>query len=221
MAIKLNSVEIRILGCLIEKQLTTPDYYPLTLNSLTAACNQKSNREPVMQLSETEIQKGVASLIEKYLVREKQLPGSRTAKYEHKLSGTLTKEFDFTLQQLGVLAILFLRGPQTVGEIKGRTQRMADFNDLSQVEACLQSLVNHQKGPFVAALPREPGRREIRYTHLLLEGSEAPDISHEAASVAPASNVSSNNEIQQLREEVQNLKSEFEELKQLVNELLN
>ena len=105
MGITLNSVEIRILGCLIEKQLTTPDYYPLTLNSLLAACNQKSNREPVMQLSESEVLTGLNSLIEKTLVREKMLPGSRTAKYEHKLSDTLTREYDFNQQQLAILII--------------------------------------------------------------------------------------------------------------------
>lgn len=221
MAIKLNAVEIRILGCLIEKQLTTPDYYPLTLNSLVAACNQKSNREPVMQLSENEVKQGLNTLIAQYLVREKQPAGSRAAKYEHKLADTLTKEYDFNRQQLGVLAILFLRGPQTVGEIKGRTQRMADFAELSQVEACLQSLVDHTKGPFVAPMAREPGRREIRYQHLLGEQTaETLNSSKPEPDLSIAEPVQSD-DVAALRRELDELKGEVAQIKHQLNELLN
>ena len=212
MSLSLNEVEIRILGCLIEKQLTTPDYYPLTLNSLIAACNQKSNREPVMNLSESQVQDALSSLQDKYLVREKMLPGSRTPKYEHKLSGTLTQEFDFNINQLAVLSILFVRGPQTVGEIKGRTQRMADFLDLDQVEACLQELQNHAKGPFVKALPRQPGRREIRYGHVFggeVQTAEIADTQEFVASAAPES-VS---ELQAVKAELAQLREEFENFK--------
>lgn len=209
MALELNSIEVRILGCLIEKQLTTPDYYPLTLNSLLAACNQKSNRDPVMNLTESEVLGGVNSLTEKYLVREKMLPGSRTAKYEHKLSDTLTKEYDFSIQQLAILSILFVRGPQTVGEIKGRTQRMAEFHDLAQVESCLDELQQHEKGPFVKVLPRQPGRREARYAHLF-SGDKEESVHLQAL---PEHTNQEQTEIQKLRAELNDLREEFEAFK--------
>ncbi len=219
MPIKLNSVEIRIIACLIEKQLTTPDYYPLTVNSLMAACNQKSNRDPVMQLTETEVQQGLSGLIEQFLVREKELPGTRAAKYEHKLGATLTQEYNFNQQQLAVLAVLLLRGPQTLGEIKTRTQRMADFTDLGQIETCLQSLTKHQKGAFVAALPREAGRREVRYTHLMSEGSEVPLTDNSQSHLVAENN--QHDDLQLLRNEFNAFKTEFKQLKQQVDNLLN
>lgn len=219
MAFELNATEVRILGCLIEKQLTTPDYYPLTLNSLVSACNQKSNRDPVMNLSETEVLSSLNALIDKYIVREKMLPGSRTAKYEHKLSGTLTKEYDFSLQQLSILSILFVRGPQTIGEIKGRTQRMAEFHDLTQVESCLQELQQHDKGPFVKILPRQPGRREARYTHLFA-GDIAEDVEENEFNSNSNSTVSSKDEISTLRKELSDLREEFDEFKTHVREIL-
>lgn len=215
---ELNPVQIRILGCLIEKQLTTPDYYPLTLNSLQAACNQKSNREPVMNLSEIEVKQSLQGLMDQFLVREKQLPGSRTAKYEHKLSGTLTKEYDFSTQQLAVLSILFVRGPQTVGEIKGRTQRMAEFYDLDQVENCLKDLAEHQRGPFVKELPRQPGRRENRYCHLF--GGDVETEGHTEIAETKYSE-SELNEVQILRQDLDELRQNFEDLKLQVQELLN
>lgn len=215
MAFTLNKIEIRILGCLIEKQLSTPEYYPLTLNSLLAACNQKSNREPVMSLTESEVLSGLNSLIEKYLVREKMLPGSRAAKYEHKLSDTLTREYDFSTQQLAVLSVLFLRGPQTVGEIKSRTQRMAEFRDMEQVESCLEGLCSHPKGPFVKALPRQPGRREIRYCHVL--GDETVSDAVESIGESPSIG---QNEVQLLRAELNELRQEFEQFKNEMQEIL-
>lgn len=209
MGILLNAVEIRILGCLIEKQLTTPDYYPLTLNSLLAACNQKSNRDPVMQLSEAEVLAGVNSLIEKTLVREKMLPGSRTAKYEHKLSGTLTREYDFSQQQLAILSVLFVRGPQTLGEIKGRTQRMAEFQDLNRLESYLDELQQHPKGPFVKILPKQPGRREARYAHTF---GEVSDETLEETQATPDTNELDyiKAELEDLRHEVNTLKSQIQ-----------
>ena len=209
MGILLNAVEIRILGCLIEKQLTTPDYYPLTLNSLLAACNQKSNRDPVMQLSEAEVLADVNSLIEKTLVREKMLPGSRTAKYEHKLSGTLTREYDFSQQQLAILSVLFVRGPQTLGEIKGRTQRMAEFQDLNRLESYLDELQQHPKGPFVKILPKQPGRREARYAHTF---GEVSDETLEETQATPDTNELDyiKAELEDLRHEVNTLKSQIQ-----------
>ncbi len=214
MPVELNAMEIRVLGCLIEKQLATPDYYPLTLNSLVAACNQKSNREPVMQASESEVLAGIKGLLDRYLIREKQLPGSRTVKYEHKLSGTLTREYDFGQQELAILAVLFLRGPQTLGEIKARTQRMAEFEDLAQVEQCIQALNQHSKGPFVAALPREPGRREVRYTHLF--GSEPVGDREVSGGVERGEIPPASDDVETLRQELNQLRVDFEAFKQKV-----
>ncbi len=166
MNIELDAIEVRVLGSLVEKDLTTPDYYPMSVSALTNACNQKSNRDPVMSLSENQVLDALGSLSQKYLAWEKGGAGGRVPRYAHKLSGTLTQTFEFSRQQLGVLAVLFLRGPQTPGEIRARTTRMCEFNDLAEVERTLREMVERQDGPYVAELPREAGRRERRYAHL-------------------------------------------------------
>ena len=159
MELNLNPTQLRVLGCLIEKQLTTPEYYPLTLSALTNACNQKSNRDPVMSLSESAVLDAIKTLEAQYLAREKQLPGSRVAKYEHKLTGTLTDQFGFKDQEVAVLSILFLRGPQTPGEIRTRTQRSCDFSDITEVDKVLTNLADKNGTQYVKALPRQPGKR--------------------------------------------------------------
>ena len=162
-----------------------------------------------MQLSEAEVLAGVNSLIEKTLVREKMLPGSRTAKYEHKLSGTLTREYDFSQQQLAILSVLFVRGPQTLGEIKGRTQRMAEFQDLNRLESYLDELQQHPKGPFVKILPKQPGRREARYAHTF---GEVSDETLEETQATPDTNELDyiKAELEDLRHEVNTLKSQIQ-----------
>ena len=166
MKVELDAIEVRVLGSLVEKGLTTPDYYPMTVSALTNACNQKSNRDPVMNLSESQVLDTLESLSQKYLAWEKGGAGGRVPRYAHKLSDTLTKTYDFSKSQLGVLAVLFLRGPQTPGEIRARTTRMCEFHSLSEVEDTLAALAEREDGPYVAELPREPGRRERRYAHL-------------------------------------------------------
>jgi uncharacterized protein YceH (UPF0502 family) len=167
MTMELTDVEVRVLGVLIEKELTTPDSYPLSLNAVTSACNQKSNREPLMHLSESEVVETLDALMRKYLVREKNLSGSRVTKYAHRLSGGLGLSFDFDRNQLGTLCVLMLRGPQTVGEIRARTGRLCEFRELGEVERALEQLIGHERGPYVLRLPRQTGRKDSRYAHLL------------------------------------------------------
>ncbi len=166
MRLELDPVEIRVLGSLIEKDLSTPDYYPMTLNGLLAACNQRSNRDPVMHLSEAQVLEALDALMKKYLAWEKGGAGSRVPKYAHKLSGTLTKAIDFSRRELGALCVLMLRGPQTPGEIRARSGKLYDYHSLSDAEHTLKELSEREDGPYVVELPREAGRRESRYAHL-------------------------------------------------------
>jgi hypothetical protein len=159
--ILLNDVEVRVLGALVEKEITTPDYYPLSLNALVNACNQKSNREPVMELDENTVRDALLSLQEKRLAGPASGADSRVTKYEHRL-----ESYNFSRREVAVLCVLLLRGPQTPGELRGRTERMYRFDDLEQVTSALQQLMQRQP-PLVAMLARVPGTKEVRYAHLL------------------------------------------------------
>lgn len=172
MALKftLDSFEQRVLGCLIEKEITTPDQYPLSLNALTNACNQKSNREPVMSLSEADVQDCLARLKEKRLITVETGFGSRVMKYRHRFCNTEFGDFCLTDQELGILCVLFLRGAQTPGELRTRTNRLCEFADVAEVESVLTQLQDRADGALVMRLEREPGKRESRYAHML--GSE-------------------------------------------------
>ncbi len=163
---KLSLNETRVIGALIEKEHTTPDYYPMTLNSLTAACNQKSNREPVLSLTEDEVQDTIDALIKKRLVIRDESRGSRVAKIRHRFCNTEFSKWKFTPQQLGIITLLFLRGPQTPGELRTRTNRLCQFTDVQEVETVLDSLIQHELNPFVTRLPREAGKSASRYAHL-------------------------------------------------------
>ncbi len=166
MNLQLSPHEIRVIGCLIEKAITTPDQYPLSVNALTNACNQKSNRDPVMNLDERTVQETVDSLVKKHLVLEKSGFGSRVPKYQHRFCNTGFGSLEFTPQATAVLCELMVRGPQTPGELRGRASRMAEIHDVNEVETILQALATRADGPFVVRLPREPGRRDSRYAHL-------------------------------------------------------
>jgi uncharacterized protein YceH (UPF0502 family) len=166
MNLLLSPHEIRVIGCLIEKAITTPDQYPLSVNALTNACNQKSNRDPVMELDERAVQDTLDALVKKHLVLEKSGFGSRVPKYQHRFCNTGFGSLEFTPQATAILCELMLRGPQTPGELRGRASRMADFHDASELENTLQALATREDGPFVVKLPRESGRRESRYAHL-------------------------------------------------------
>ena len=173
MNILLNEVECRVLGCLIEKEITTPEYYPLSFNALLNACNQKSNREPVMTLDEAAVRQALHSLDGQSLVRSVSASDSRVTKYEHRLQ----EAFNFYRHEVAILCVLLLRGPQTPGELRTRTERMHDFDDLSAVQSSLHHLMQRQP-PLAKGLPRQPGTKEVRYAHLLSGDIEA----HEAAS---------------------------------------
>lgn len=166
MNIELTSTEARVIGCLIEKQITTPDQYPLSLNALVNACNQKSNREPVLDLDERTIQQTVDDLARKHFVVERSGFGSRVPKYQHRFCNTEYGPLKLDPQELAIVCELLLRGPQTPGELRSRASRMAPFSDVSEVEAALTRLSERDDGPFVVRLAREPGRRESRYAHL-------------------------------------------------------
>ncbi len=166
MRTELDSLEARVIGCLIEKQITTPDQYPLSLNALVNACNQKSNREPAMSLDEPTVQHTLDALSRKHLILERSGFGSRVPKYQQLFCNTEHGDLKFSAQELAIVCELLLRGPQTPGELRSRASRMAPFDDVSEVEAALQNLLGRAGGPLVARLPRESGRRESRYLHL-------------------------------------------------------
>ena len=202
----LNETETRILGCLIEKEMTTPEYYPLSLNSLTNACNQKSNRFPVVSYEELLVSEGLDSLQEKGLARKTLTGGSRVPKYLH----TILDRFDLGRRDLAVLCELMVRGPQTVGEIRTHADRISPFSNLEEVDTVLQALMGHEP-PFVMKLPKEPGRKEARYMQLL-SGKGAPDVSAEPVAAA-SSQGSIQGRISSLEEETALLRTELEELK--------
>lgn len=206
---ELSSVEVRILGVLIEKEHTTPDYYPLTMNGLLAACNQKSNRDPVMQLDESTVMRALDHLRDQNLARSVKMADSRVMKYEENLAGT----YDLTLQETAVLGVLMLRGAQTPGELRGRTNRIYPFEDLGEVQVAIDALMEREAGPLVARLPVQPGRKEARYAHLL---SGEPDVpaEEERVIVAAHSEGRHNNDVAALQEQVAALTEEVAELRQ-------
>lgn len=205
MDIVLNDSEVRILACLIEKEMTTPEYYPLSLNSLTNACNQKSNRNPVVSYDETGVASGLGSLQEKGLVRKTLTPGNRVLKYLH----AILDRFDMSRQEMAILCELMLRGPQTVGEVRSRAERMSVFESLEEVENTLQRLAEHDP-PLTLKMPRETGRKECRYMHLFSGGLETL---HDFSAEPSAIEMSSKEKIKKLEEEILRVRSELDELK--------
>lgn len=228
MNIELTAHEARIIGCLIEKQITTPDQYPLSLNALINACNQKSNRDPVLELDEGTVQRTLDALSRKHFVVERSGFGSRVSKYQHRFCNTEYGTLKLDEQELAVTCELLLRGPQTPGELRSRANRMATFADVTDVEATLTRLSEREGGPFVARLAREPGRRESRFAHLFcgpVSGSHAADPAGagggSASSLHPSGSppevifpASMNDErLVKLEAEVQQLRAEVAELK--------
>lgn len=208
MTLELSPHEARVIGCLLEKEITTPEQYPLSLNALTNACNQKSNREPVLDLDETAVQQTLDQLNKKYLVSAESGYGSRVAKYRHRFCNTEYGTLKFSPQELGIVCELLLRGPQTPGELRSRASRLCALKDVSEVETALEALARREDGPYVVRLPREPGKRESRYAHLFggevqvgLEDEDAPPSSAEPSRLA------------QLEERVTQLEAELNELK--------
>jgi len=208
----LTDVEARVLGALIEKDVTTPDYYPLSLNALVNACNQKNNREPVMNLDEDAVREALNGLGQHKLAGQAHGADSRVPKFEHRLQ----EVFNFTRAETAVICVLLLRGPQTPGELRGRTERMFKFEDLSSVQSTLQRLTQREV-PLVKPLPRQPGTKEIRYMHLLSGDAEPAGFSSSVAYTASELSTHSNSaepRIAQLEDELRTLKAELEQLRQ-------
>jgi uncharacterized protein YceH (UPF0502 family) len=206
---KLNEVEVRVLGSLVEKQLTTPEYYPLTINALTAACNQKSNRDPVVSYDESTISQALDSLREKNLVYVFYGSTSRVVKYKHMLPSV----YELGPDEVAVMAVLMLRGPQTIGELRERSGRMHEFGGLLEVQETLDRLAKRDD-PLVMKLERQVGQKDARYVHLL---AGEPDISViSAPRAAPVS--SGNGRIEALESEVNALKAEVDSLRALFEE---
>ena len=214
----LSPIEARIIGCLIEKEVTTPDHYPLTLNSLTTACNQKSNREPVLSLSESEVLDAVDGLIARRMVSDESSFNSRVNKYQHRFCNTEFGDLQFTEQERAIICCMLLRGPQTPGELRTRTGRLANFTDVKEVEATLEKLATREAGAWVVKLPREAGKRESRYQHLLSGEVDVEAFATASAGVAAPS--ASNEKLEELESEVASLRAEVAELKALVESLL-
>jgi hypothetical protein len=211
--IVLSDVEARVLGCLVEKEITTPEYYPLSLNALVHACNQKSNRDPLMNLDEGAARQALRALGEQALARSAS-GDSRVAKYEHRLS----EVFNFTRPETAILCELLLRGPQTPGELRSRAERMHAFEDLSVVQSTLKHLMEREP-PLAKLLPRQPGNKEARYVHLLsgdVEVREPAPVEETNASGGTAENsrmTELQSEIASLRNEVADLKRQFAEFR--------
>ena len=204
----LTDVEARVLGSLIEKELTTPDNYPLSLNALMSACNQTSNREPVVQYDEGTVSLAVESMRKRSLVRAVQQSGSRVMKYRHLATETLNLD----TRQTALVGVLLLRGPQTAGELKTRTARLASFESLEEVDAELDRLIAREAGPLVVRLPRRPGQKEVRFAHLM-SGEVSSDAQDRAASHPEPANDrigAVEESIDELRKEIADLRSQLE-----------
>ena len=202
----LTETEIRLLGSLIEKQITTPEYYPLTLHSLTAACNQKNNRNPVMSLTEPEVERALDSLRDKNLAYVFHGSTSRVPKFKHVAPEIL----QLNPAELAVMCVLMLSGAQTVGEIRTRGSRLHEFSGLEEVDETLHGLSTRESEPLVVKLPRQSGQKDARYVHLL---SGAPDLSHvEATTAEPPTRRADSARAPQLEEQVQMLRQQVEEL---------
>ena len=209
---ELSAREARVVGCLLEKQLTTPEQYPMTLNGLTTACNQKTNREPVMELSESDVQQTLDLLLRKHIIRT--LSGSRTMKYEHRFCNSEFGNLKFSPQEVALITTLLLRGAQTPGELRTRTNRLHDVSDVEEVEQTLTERTKREDGPFGVRLAREPGKRESRFMHLF-----SGEVSNVAAA-AEESLFSAAPESASLAARVETLEAEVAELKQRLENLL-
>jgi uncharacterized protein YceH (UPF0502 family) len=210
--IELAPYEARVIGCLIEKEITTPEQYPLSLNALTNACNQKSNRDPVLDLDEASVQQTVDALGKKRLVMEKSGFGSRVAKYRHRFCNTEFGSLQFSHQERGIICVLLLRGAQTPGELRTRTQRLCEFSDVQEVEAVLEQLMERDDGPLVRRLPREAGKREARYMHCFSPATQ--DLDYPATAAGAEQGASSDSErLAGLEQRVNELQAELEQLK--------
>jgi len=208
MDIQLSEVEARVLGSLIEKEITTPDYYPLSLNALVNACNQKNNREPVMNLDEDAVRNALDGLQSHRLAGPARGADSRVTKYEHRIQ----EAFNFTRGETAILCVLLLRGPQTPGELRGRTERMFRFEHLDDVQSTVQRLIEREP-PLVAMLQRQPGTKESRYMHLLSGQVEAAQLTTTSRDAEHGLTARLEEELERLRQEIAEVKRELAEFR--------
>jgi uncharacterized protein YceH (UPF0502 family) len=209
MQVVLNDVEVRVLGSLVEKQITTPEYYPLTLNALVQACNQKNNRNPVVTLDESTVSEALESLRGKNLVYVFYGSTSRVAKYKHMMG----EIYDLNARELAIMCVLVLRGPQTPGELRGRTERLYDFSGLGEVEETLSALEAKEPDVLVVKLPRQPGQKEVRYAHLLA-GEVSLEYQSESSESEGALNPTKRDRLTELEREVEGLRAEIKGIRQ-------
>ena len=221
--ITLTALQCRVIGVMLEKEITTPEQYPLSLNALTNACTQKSNRDPVMSLSETQVQDVLDQLIElNQLLVDASAPG-RVDKYKHRFCNTTFGNLQLTEQQKSILCVLFLRGPQSPGELRTRTSRLADFVNVNEVEAALEQLQNLNNTALVKKLSREPGKREARFIHLFSDTAEIEfepkGVKSESVPVYTAEQTKLEARVELLEQEVDHLKTELTRLSVLIESL--
>jgi uncharacterized protein YceH (UPF0502 family) len=210
MKMALSAQALRVIGCLLEKQVTTPDQYPLSLNGVVTACNQKSNREPVLNLSEMEVQTQLDELVKKHLVTSNNGFGQRVSKYEQRFCNSAFGNLQLNSAEVAVLTLLFLRGAQTPGELRTRSGRLHEFSDMNEVEQTLNGLTTRDDGPMVVRLAREPGKRESRYMHLF--GGEV--VEDAASTETTSDNDDLIARVAQLEETVAQLQSQLQQLLQ-------
>lgn len=223
MLVSLTPEQCRVIGVMLEKEITTPDQYPLSLNGLTTGCNQKSNREPVMQLSESEVQDLLDELKQKKQINDQSGFGSRVVKYKHRFCNTEFGDLKLSRQQLTIVCVLLLRGPQTPGELRTRTNRLAEFSNVDEVEATLEGLTDHNGEQLVVKLPREPGKRESRYTHLFCDAEAQLELASQPDAVmasTPSKSAGNDSRIDALEAEVNELKTEVARLRAIIDDLI-
>ena len=209
---ELSDVEARVIGCLIEKSIVTPDQYPLTLNALTNACNQKSSRDPVMNLTQGEVQHTVRELQDKHLVRRDENFKSRVEKYSQRFCNTRYSNLQFDDAQLAIVCLLLLRGPQTPGELRSRSGRLHSFADNDDVVQALLSLVERDGDPLVVKLPRTPGRKDSEYMHLFSGDVNVEAHASRAAAARPA-RTTERHSVAELAERISQLEDEVAAIK--------
>lgn len=210
MKYELTATEARVIGCLLEKQVTTPEQYPLSVNGVVTACNQKTNREPVMNLSESDVQEQLDNLVKRHFLRTVSGFGNRVTKYEQRFCNSEFGNLKLSAAEVAVITTLLLRGAQTPGELRSRASRMYEFSDMAEVESTLENLATREDGPYVIRLAREPGKRESRYMHLFCGEVD------EAIAAADELPVASGD----LQARVEALETEVAELKQRLDSLL-
>ncbi|MCW8357270.1 MULTISPECIES: YceH family protein [Marinomonas] len=214
---EVNFIEMRIIGCLMEKEITTPDQYPLSVNALVNACNQKSNRDPVTQLSELDVQDALDALVSRGLVTEINASNSRVSKYQHRFCNTEFSDLQLTPAETAIVCLMFVRGAQTPGEFRSRSGRLHTFQSREEVESALLSLQNKTGGPYVCQLPKEPGKREQRYQECFCTDSERPTNT----SAEPSSSANDDEYTQQLEAKVLELEARIVTLNERIQELEN